>query len=119
MTLFGNALQRDEQQLQETSQLLAALAHPVRLRIVEGLLTGKCCVGSMVECLALPQPLVSRHLAILRNAGIVSSSVEGRQRNYEVVDPTVRRLVRVLFTQASSPPTQTPPATERTHRTTS
>jgi DNA-binding transcriptional ArsR family regulator len=39
-----------------------------------------CCVGDMVDCLGLPQAFVSRHLAILRDAGVVTSTVEGRNR---------------------------------------
>jgi ArsR family transcriptional regulator len=76
--------------------LLTALGHPVRLRIVEGLLTGECCVGNMVECLQLPQPLVSRHLAILREAGVVSVERMGRKRSYRVIHPGAARLLQCL-----------------------
>ena len=76
---------------------MQALAHPVRLRILEGLLSGECCVGGMVDCLGLPQPLVSRHLAILRGAGVLESVPDGRQRNYRVVRTVVADvLARVL-----------------------
>lgn len=83
---------------------MAALAHPVRLRILEGLLTGQCCVGRMVDCLGLPQPLVSRHLAILRVAGVLESVPDGRQRTYRVVRPVVADvLARVLAEPRSEP----------------
>ena len=62
--------------LEDASDLLAALAHPIRLRIAAGLLDGGCCVGPMTECLQLPQPLVSRHLGILRDAGVVTVQPE-------------------------------------------
>lgn len=83
-------------ELEAHASLLAALAHPVRLRIVCGLLDGDCCVGPMVECLDLPQAFVSRHLAILRDAGVVNSRVEGRKRVYQVVHPGVAPLVAAL-----------------------
>jgi len=89
----------DAPALAGAAELFAALAHPVRLRIVCGLLDERCCVGPMTECLGLPQAFVSRHLAILREAGVVESSVEGRQRVYRVVHPLAAPLVALLQTQ--------------------
>jgi ArsR family transcriptional regulator len=86
----------DDQQLTGAASLFEALAHPVRLRIVCGLLDGGCCVGSMVDCLGLPQAYVSRHLAILRDAGVVRATADGRSRTYEVVHPLVPALVSLL-----------------------
>lgn len=80
----------------QDAALLDALAHPVRLRIVAGLLSGECNVGSMVECLGLPQAFVSRHLAILRRAGVLTVERHGRLRQYRVADPRVAALVAVF-----------------------
>lgn len=90
----------DEPRLAEYASLFEALAHPVRLRIVCGLLGGGCCVGSMVDCLGLPQAYVSRHLAILREAGVVRATADGRSRTYEVVHPLVPSLVALLQPKA-------------------
>ena len=79
------------------ADLLAALGHPVRLRIIAGLLDGSCCVGPMTECLGLPQPIVSKHLAILREAGLVEATVDGRQRRYTVSHPLARGLIAALW----------------------
>lgn len=95
-------------ELDRAAALFDALAHPVRLRIVCGLLDGGCCVGPMVECLGLPQAFVSRHLAILRSAGVVASVTEGRSRVYRVVDPLVPPLVALLCAQLA--PHRSPPA---------
>lgn len=84
--------------LADFAGVFGALAHPVRLRIVLGLAAGDCCVGSMVECLDLPQALVSRHLAILREAGVVCCEVEGRKRRYRIVHPAVPMLVDLINT---------------------
>lgn len=86
----------DDDALGAAASFFDALAHPVRLRIVCGLLDGDCCVGPMTDCLGLPQAFVSRHLGILRRAGIVTSVVEGRQRVYSVRHPAVRPLVLLL-----------------------
>lgn len=54
-----------------------ALADPTRLRIVRLLLQGPLCVGDLVSVLDLPQPMVSRHLASLRRAGLVEDEKRG------------------------------------------
>ncbi|MCB9665301.1 MAG: winged helix-turn-helix transcriptional regulator [Alphaproteobacteria bacterium] len=75
------------------AEVLRALGHPVRLRIAAGLLDRGCCVGPMTACLGIPQPLVSRHLAVLREAGVVAVERQGRLRRYRVAHPAVRAIV--------------------------
>ncbi|MEK7328878.1 MAG: ArsR family transcriptional regulator, partial [Chloroflexota bacterium] len=53
----------------------------------------ECCVDPMAECLGLPQPFVSRHLAILREAGVVSCTVEGRRRRESALHSEARSSV--------------------------
>jgi ArsR family transcriptional regulator len=55
------------------TEVLKALAEPVRWRIVERLGSEELCVCHLVEDLGIPQPLVSHHLKVLRAAGIVES----------------------------------------------
>lgn len=93
------------------ADVLRALSHPVRLRIVAGLLDGTCCVGPMTSCLDLPQPLVSRHLAVLRDAGIVDAKAVGRERYYTVVHPLAAPLIALVLgedPQAAKPRTVRP-----------
>ena len=93
---------RSDSEVAQLAELLAALGHPVRLRIVEGLLSGQCAVGNMVHCLGLPQPLVSRHLAVLRRAGVVKAERLGRVRSYRVVHPGAHAVIRSLGGGATS-----------------
>src|SRR6266540_2478940 len=53
---------------------LKALAEPLRWKIVELLATEELCVCHLVEALGVAQPLVSHHLRMLRDAGVVESS---------------------------------------------
>jgi DNA-binding transcriptional ArsR family regulator len=78
------------------SELLKALAHPVRLKMVEGLIHNECNVNKMVAKLKLPQSTVSQHLSILRSRGIVQIRKEGLKTCYKVVDPKVLELVKIL-----------------------
>ena len=60
----------------------AALADPHRRQILELLRTGERPVNNLVEHLGLSQPGVSKHLKVLRDAGLVASRSHGRQRLY-------------------------------------
>lgn len=82
----------------EAAEMLKALAHPVRLCIVKGLLEKKeCNVTYMQECLNLPQSTVSQHLQKLRSLGIVDTRRNGLEVNYTVADERVKELVRILL----------------------
>ncbi|MEN6412739.1 MAG: metalloregulator ArsR/SmtB family transcription factor [Veillonellales bacterium] len=87
----------DLRQYEQCSEMLKALAHPVRLCIVRGLLDHQCNVTTMRECLELPQSTVSQHLAKLKAAGIIEGKRTGLEICYQVVNPQVRRIVEVLF----------------------
>lgn len=71
--------------LKESSQLLKALADPVRLRILNLLLDAdEVCVCHIHEALELYQPTVSRHLAYLRKHGLVVGRKEGLWVHYRL-----------------------------------
>jgi ArsR family transcriptional regulator len=66
-----------EKELESLDQVLKALADPTRVRILGLLGAGEVCVCHIQESLRLPQPLVSRHLAYLRRAGLVETRKDG------------------------------------------
>ncbi|MDD5435736.1 MAG: metalloregulator ArsR/SmtB family transcription factor [Nitrospira sp.] len=78
------------------SELLKALGHPVRLKMVEGLLGQECNVNKMVQALKLPQSTVSQHLGILKSRGIVQIRKEGVKTCYRVTDVRIAELMKVL-----------------------
>jgi ArsR family transcriptional regulator len=83
--------------IREQADLLAALAHPIRLQILTALASSEDRpAGSVVEELGLPQPMVSRHLAVLRRAGVLSAVRDGRQREYRIARPEVTALIQML-----------------------
>lgn len=80
------------------AELLKALAHPIRLCIVRGLLeSGACNVTTMHSCLDVPQSTVSQHLAKLRDLGIIEGERHGLEVFYKVVSPEATRVVMALF----------------------
>jgi DNA-binding transcriptional ArsR family regulator len=60
------------------------LAEPNRRRIMEVLQPRECSVGQLVERLELSQPAVSKHLRVLRDAGLVEVRVDAQRRVYRV-----------------------------------
>lgn len=68
-------------------RLFAALADPTRLRLLNLMGGREVCVCYFVEILKQGQPKISRHLAYLRNAGIVSARREGKWVYYSIQRP--------------------------------
>jgi DNA-binding transcriptional ArsR family regulator len=62
--------------------VFGCLAEPHRRRILDALREGERPAGELVAALGLSQPGVSKHLRILRDAGLVRSTVEGQRRVY-------------------------------------
>ena len=76
------------------SEIFKALAHPLRLKIVCGLIKKEeCCVSIMVEKLKVAQPTVSQHLNILRNAGVIAGYRKGNQICYKVTNEQVKKII--------------------------
>ena len=72
-----------------------ALAHPVRIRILEILARGGRSVQELQETLTLDQTIVSQQLAVLRNQGIVTAQKEGLSVRYSLRDPQIADLLAV------------------------
>ena len=82
---------------QKDSEVLKALGHPVRLRIITGLVRhGECNVNLIVEELQIPQSTISQHLGILKSKGIIEARKEGVKTCYRVVDQRVYDIIRIL-----------------------
>jgi len=67
--------------------LFAALADPTRLKLLNLMDGREVCVCYFVEILNQSQPKISRHLAYLRNAGIVNARREGKWMHYSIERP--------------------------------
>jgi ArsR family transcriptional regulator len=81
---------------EKVSEKFKALAHPVRLRMVAGLIKDECNVAQIQKVLRLPQSTISQHLKILKNAGIIKGRREGTKTCYKVIDMRIRRIVEII-----------------------
>src|SRR4030043_2446409 len=75
------------------ARVFYALSDPVRIEILEFIRDGEKCVCEIVPHLSLIQPVVSRHLKILKDAGIVRCRKDGTKRMYSVVDSRIYNIV--------------------------
>lgn len=84
------------QDLQEfKAEFFRALAHPIRIRILEVLVRGERSVAELQDALALGQPIVSQQLAILRARNVVIARKEGTTVRYALRDPLVGDLLKI------------------------
>lgn len=88
--------------------LFAALSDASRLRLLGMLRRGETCVCDLVDGMEAPQPAVSRHLAVLRRAGLVRARREGIWMHYALTEPAHglhRALLACLDACATLEPT--------------
>ena len=82
---------------EEMAEVFKALSHPIRLKIVCGLIQKReCNVTKMVEHLNMPQPNVSQHINILKNADIVEGYRNGNEICYKVINKDVEKMLQSL-----------------------
>ena len=77
------------------AQFFRALAHPLRIRILEILERGGRTVQELQDALGVDQPIVSQQLAVLRHHGIVIGQKKGPSVRYSLRDPLVTDLLSV------------------------
>jgi DNA-binding transcriptional ArsR family regulator len=80
------------------AEKLKVCGHPVRLKILCLIEKEEACVMELWKCLNQSQPVVSQHLAVLKEKGIVDSEVQGNKRFYSIVDPFIKKIVQSLGT---------------------
>lgn len=84
------------------AELCRALGHSARLQLVHLLKEGPLCVNDLARMAGLGQGTVSRHLAILRNCGVLSIQQKGRETHYQISDPRIIEicdLMRVILVE--------------------
>ena len=78
------------------AQVFHAFSAPDRLEIIEFLRDGEKCVCEIVPHLSLIQPVVSRHLKILKDVGAIKCRKEGTKRMYSLVDSRIWNSIDAL-----------------------
>jgi DNA-binding transcriptional ArsR family regulator len=83
----------DAGRAEHLAEVLKAVAHPLRLRIIALLCDDDEHVNGLAERLRAPQPIVSQQLRILRSHGLVAATREDGFARYRLEEPALRELV--------------------------
>jgi ArsR family transcriptional regulator len=83
-------------QYKTQARIIKALAHPTRLFIVDELSHGERCVCELTDMIGVEMPTVSRHLSVLRNAGILEDEKRGLQVFYRLRVPCVLNFFKCV-----------------------
>ncbi|MCJ7719530.1 metalloregulator ArsR/SmtB family transcription factor [Candidatus Bathyarchaeota archaeon] len=84
---------KKDRQLRFKAKIFNALSDPARLDIIDFLRGGEKCVCEIVPYVDLIQPVVSRHLKILKDCGLLKYRKEGNRRLYSITD---HRIVEII-----------------------
>ena len=82
-------MDRDDDRFRRQADVLKALAHESRLKIVDRLTRGDCSVAELTQLVGSDRTTVSKHLAILRSLGIVRDRRVGNAVHYTLLTPCV------------------------------
>jgi len=78
--------------------ILRAIGHPLRIKILGEILSQQCNVSKICQALEASQAVVSHHLAVLKDAGIVTGSRRGAEVFYTIEIPFIKSLLLALTT---------------------
>jgi len=87
----------DKNVAEHVAEVLKAVAHPVRLQIVELLETKEMCVGDIVMALGGKQAITSQQLNMMKDKGVLNCRRNGTKVYYRIEDQNVVRLLHCIY----------------------
>ena len=96
MAAAEKPIREDPRRAGHVAEVLKALAHPLRIRIVAILCDGDEHVSGLAERLGVAQAIVSQQLRILRSHGLIAATREGGFATYRLVETNLRSLVKCM-----------------------
>jgi DNA-binding transcriptional ArsR family regulator len=82
--------------LERQCEICKAMAHPVRLEIVESMSQDEMPAAALLEALETSKANLSKHIALLRHAGIVEQRRDGRQVYYRLTHPEIHEACSIM-----------------------
>jgi len=87
----------DKELATHAAEVLKAVAHPLRLQIVEALRDGERSVGEIVEALGEKQAITSQQLNLMKDRGVLASRRDGAKVFYRIQNPNVIRVLNCVY----------------------
>jgi ArsR family transcriptional regulator len=100
---------QSEPSLEMTEQVMKALAHRSRLLIVQTIGRGEACVTYLQQVVGSDMSTVSKHLTVLKNAGVVEDRKAGLQVYYRLRIPCIADFVHCIGSVMAGLPVKLPP----------
>ena len=94
--IHREGLSQDAERASHIAEILKALSHPIRLRIISLLDAGPLHVNAKAEILQCQQAVISQQLRILRMRQLVRATRANGFANYELAEPRLRELLRCM-----------------------
>jgi len=82
--------------LDRVAHTLKAVAHPLRLRIVELLEDDELCVSDLIKALGTKPAVTSQQLVLMKDRGVLASRRDGNRVYYRVSNPNVVRVIQCI-----------------------
>jgi DNA-binding transcriptional ArsR family regulator len=92
----------DKKVARQVAEVLKAVAHPVRLQIIELLETREMCVGDIVEALGGKQAVTSQQLNMMRDKGVLECRRDGAKVYYRIENADVIKLLHCVYDHCGS-----------------
>lgn len=87
----------DKKMAEHVAEVLKAVAHPVRLQIVELLEANEMCVGDIVMALGGKQAITSQQLNMMKDKGVLSCRRNGTKVYYRIENKNVIKLLNCIY----------------------
>jgi len=87
----------DKKVAEQVAEVLKAVAHPVRLQIVELLEAKEMCVGDIVTALGVKQAITSQQLNMMKDKGVLNCRRNGTKVYYRIENKNVVRLLHCIY----------------------
>lgn len=82
---------------EKVANVLKAIGHPIRLQIIEALENREHAVNALVELLEVQQAVISRHLAIMKDKGVLACRRDKTSVYYRIANPAVIQLLKCVY----------------------
>jgi ArsR family transcriptional regulator len=86
---------------EKVANVLKAIGHPIRLQIIEALENREHAVNALVELLEVQQAVISRHLAIMKDKGVLACRRDKTSVYYRIANPAVIQLLKCVYANCS------------------
>jgi DNA-binding transcriptional ArsR family regulator len=87
----------NEKVAESVAEILKAVAHPVRLQIIELLENNEKCVGDIMEALGIKQSITSQQLNMMKDKGVLSCRRDGAKVYYRIENKSVIKLLHCIY----------------------